>query len=291
VKTESESFSKNEKATKNKRMSTDTAPVPPVASVEGPKTIANSNNNNNSVSIEDSLESGFADGLASSSSGIVGSSSSIGGSSPLASPTLSSIDEQAASASGGPTEEERLAWEQEMRKVEEEMATLRLVLQAKFRRSTELKKKLGITQLDEFKADVNYALKVVQESSAYNKTAATLQVVSSKSNAAISSVVEAFKGAVNENVANPGPEKVSNTIFRDAHGKLASAANATGTYVAQTVESVKSKPTVQTLGASVNSTWSALKARVVGTSEAEAPQQQQQPDFIGEVVGKEPEAQ
>ena len=62
-----------------------------------------------------------------------------------------------------------------------------------------------------------------------------MQVVSSKSNAAISSVVEAFKGAVNENVANPGPEKVSNTIFRDAHGKLASAANATGTYVAQTV--------------------------------------------------------
>lgn len=268
-------------------MSTDAVAVPAAAGGSGGKTFpVDENRNSNvkvgdsSVSLEDSLESGFADGLPASSRG----TGSVGGST-LGSPSLASLDEPNASME--PTEEERLAWEQEMVKIEEETATLRLVLQAKVRRATDLKRKLGISQMDEFKADVSYALKAVQESSAYNKTAATLQVVSTKTNAAFTSALEAFKSAVNENTSDPGPDKISNTIFRDATGKLSSAASVTGTFVSQTVETVKGNPSVQAMGASVNSTWEALKARVVGGPTTTA---QEQPDFLGEVVDKEPKS-
>ena len=125
----------------------------------------------------------------------------------------------------------------------------------------------------------------IRESSAYTKTSAALQMVSQKTTAAVSSAVDAFKAARNENAANPGQEKVSNTIFRDASGKLSSAVNTTGTYVAQTVENVKSSPTVQAVGASVNSTWMKLKASVMGGAEA-----QKNDSFIGDVVNSESSA-
>ena len=112
-------------------------------------------------------------------------------------------------------------------------------------------------------------------------------MVSEKTNAAITSAVEAFKGAVNESTADPGREKVGNTIFRDATGKMSSAASYTSNYVSHTYETVKGNPSVQAVGASVNSTWNMLKARVVGTPQ----QQQQQPDFVNEVVEKQPTSQ
>jgi len=267
-------------------MSNETIPPALVAEGARPKLGSDSNGNqveDTSVSLEESFESGFDDGLIGSSRGT--GTGSVSGST-IGSPSLASLDEPAALAE--PTEEERLAWQQEMLKIEEETATLRLVLQAKVRRATDLKRKLGITQMDEIKADVNTALKTIQESSAYNKTASTLQVVSEKTNAAITSAVEAFRGAVNENVENPGPAKVSNTILRDATDKLSSAASATGTYVSRTVETVMSNPSVKAAGATVNSTWSKLKAQVVGSPD---PPEPQQPDFVGEVVGKEPTSQ
>ena len=111
-------------------MSTETVTVAVAAEVDCLKAVSFDvveNNNGNevddaNVSLEDSLESGFDGRLSGSTSG----SSSVGGST-LGSPTLASLD--APPASTEPTEEERLAWEQEMRKVEEEMVTLRLVLQ------------------------------------------------------------------------------------------------------------------------------------------------------------------
>ena len=174
------------------------------------------------------------------------------------------------------------------------------------RRATDLKRKLGITQVDELKAEFNSAFKVncvsynqgdsnrrapgffgsiifltinqrtleiqgfffypqtIQESNAYAVTSATFQVVGQKTSEMVSSAVGAFKGALNESAADPGPEKVSNTIFRDTSARISSAVNSTGTYVSQTVESVKNKPAVQAVGASITSSWTTLKGRVVG---------------------------
>ena len=96
----------------------------------------------------------------------------------------------------------------------------------------------------------------------------------------------AFKGARAESAADPGPEKISNTIFRDASGKVYVALNVSTDYVSRTVESVKSSPTVQAVGASVNSSWMKLKARVVGGGEI----QRVDDSFIGDVVDTESSA-
>jgi len=227
----------------------------------------------------ESVESGYGgdDDLASSR----GTASSLTGS-------VSSLLEEPSAAT--PTDDQRQAWLDEIAKIDEEAATLRLVLQAKIRRSTDLKRKLGITQLDEFKVDAYLTLKDIRESTAYTKTSAALQVVSQKTSAAVTSAVDAFRGAANESAANPGQPKVGNTIFKDASEKLSSAASATGTYVSATVESVKASPTMQAVGASVNSTWMKLKASVVGGVEGSGATAQNNDSFIGDVVNSESSA-
>ena len=59
------------------------------------------------------------------------------------------------------------------------------VLQAKVRRQQDLKRKLGITQLDEFKADVNVTLKTISESDAFIKTSTTLKTAGQKTGEAL----------------------------------------------------------------------------------------------------------
>lgn len=54
--------------------------------------------------------------------------------------------------------------QQELARVEEEITTLRTVLQSKIRHSSELKRKLGITVWKEITDDVSQGLKNVKES-------------------------------------------------------------------------------------------------------------------------------
>jgi len=251
------------------------------ASSDGPKRPSDANSNDllDLDTGRESVESGYGgeDDLVSSR----GTASSLTGS------VSSLLEEPSAMTS---TDDQRQAWLDEIAKIDEEAATLRLVLQAKIRRSTDLKRKLGITQLDEFKVDAYLTLKDIRESSAYTKTSAALQVVSQKTSAAVTSAVDAFRGAVNESATNPGQPKVGNTIFKDASDKLSSAASATGTYVSATVESVKASPTMQAVGASVNSTWMKLKASVVGGVEGSGATAQNNDSFIGDVVNSESSA-
>lgn len=53
---------------------------------------------------------------------------------------------------------------QELARVEEEITTLRTVLQSKVRHASELKRKLGITVWKEMTDDVSQSLKSVKES-------------------------------------------------------------------------------------------------------------------------------
>lgn len=55
-------------------------------------------------------------------------------------------------------------WKAELAVIEEDIATLRAVLSAKVRRSSELKRNLGITVWKELTEDVNQGIKNVKES-------------------------------------------------------------------------------------------------------------------------------
>ncbi|XP_029012083.1 tpd52 like 2b isoform X2 [Betta splendens] len=74
----------------------------------------------------------------------------------------------------GITEEEAEELQTELTKVEEEINTLRLVLSAKERHATELKRKLGLSPLNEFRQNLTKSWQEVQTSNAYLSASATL---------------------------------------------------------------------------------------------------------------------
>jgi len=63
----------------------------------------------------------------------------------------------------------RAEWQGELNQLEDEMQTLRQVLNAKTKRSQELKRKLGLTVWGEITQDVNQGIKNVRDSTAVHK--------------------------------------------------------------------------------------------------------------------------
>ncbi|XP_034732578.1 tpd52 like 2b isoform X9 [Etheostoma cragini] len=88
----------------------------------------------------------------------------------------------------GLTEEEAEELRTELTKVEEEINTLRQVLSAKERHATELKRKLGLSPLNELKQNLTKSWQDVQTSNAYKKTQETLSQAGQKTSAALTTV-------------------------------------------------------------------------------------------------------
>ncbi|XP_047219269.1 tpd52 like 2b isoform X4 [Girardinichthys multiradiatus] len=93
---------------------------------------------------------------------------------------LSDVQEEGAMGNSahplppGLTEEEAEELRIELTKVEEEINTLRQVLSAKERHSSELKRKLGLNPLNELKQNITKSWQDVQTSQAYLSASATL---------------------------------------------------------------------------------------------------------------------
>ncbi|XP_062315982.1 tpd52 like 2b isoform X12 [Osmerus eperlanus] len=88
----------------------------------------------------------------------------------------------------GLSEEEAEELRTELVKVEEEINTLRQVLLAKEKHATELKRKLGLSPLNELKQNITKGWQDVQTSNAYKKTQETLSQAGQKTTAALSTV-------------------------------------------------------------------------------------------------------
>ncbi|XP_042568862.1 tpd52 like 2b isoform X5 [Cyprinus carpio] len=104
----------------------------------------------------------------------------------LGSDSLSDMPEETGAAAVSPgtlppglTEEEAEELRLELTKVEEEIHTLRQVLSAKERHASELKRKLGLSPLTEFKQNITKSWQDVQTSNAYLSASATLDDISS----------------------------------------------------------------------------------------------------------------
>ncbi|XP_043080339.1 tpd52 like 2b isoform X11 [Puntigrus tetrazona] len=113
----------------------------------------------------------------------------------LGSDSLSDVTEERGAAAVSPgtlppglTEEEAEELRLELTKVEEEIHTLRQVLSAKERHASELKRKLGLSPLSEFKQNITKSWQDVQTSNAYKKTQETLSQAGQKTSAALSTV-------------------------------------------------------------------------------------------------------
>nr|XP_014344829.1 PREDICTED: tumor protein D52 [Latimeria chalumnae] len=105
------------------------------------------------------------------------------------------------SVAGTLSEEEQEELRSELVKVEEEIQTLSQVLAAKEKHVVDLKRKLGITPLNELKQNLTKGWQDMTASTAYRRTSETLSQASQKATAAISSVGTAI-GRKLEDVRN-----------------------------------------------------------------------------------------
>ncbi|XP_016418116.1 tumor protein D54-like isoform X5 [Sinocyclocheilus rhinocerous] len=103
----------------------------------------------------------------------------------------------------GLTEEEAEELRLELTKVEEEIHTLRQVLSAKEHHASELKRKLGLSPLTEFKQNITKSWQDVQTSNAYKKTQETLSQAGQKTSAALSTVGTAISRKLGDMRALP----------------------------------------------------------------------------------------
>ncbi|XP_058475327.1 tumor protein D52 isoform X1 [Solea solea] len=90
------------------------------------------------------------------------------------------------------TEEERQELQEDLVKVEDEIQTLSQVLAAKERQLADIKRKLGITPLNELKQNISKTWQDVTTSTAYRRTSETLSQASLKASAAFSNVGSAI---------------------------------------------------------------------------------------------------
>ncbi|XP_041106164.1 tumor protein D53-like isoform X4 [Polyodon spathula] len=90
------------------------------------------------------------------------------------------------------SDEEREEMQVELDKLEEEIATLRQVLATKEKHHAELKQKLGLNPLSEFRQNFSKSWHEMQTSIAYKKTQETLSTAGQKASAAFSNVGNAI---------------------------------------------------------------------------------------------------
>ncbi|XP_071375427.1 tumor protein D53 isoform X3 [Centroberyx affinis] len=114
------------------------------------------------------------------------------------------------------TEEEREEIQQELAKLEEEINTLRQVLFSKEKQHSDLKHKLGITPMSEFKNNFSRGWHDMQTSTAYKKTSETLSTAGQKTSAAFSTLGTAITRKFGDMRNSPSfksfEEKVENTV-------------------------------------------------------------------------------
>jgi len=116
------------------------------------------------------------------------------------------------------TDTERRDSQRELDKIEEEIKTLRQVLQVKIRRSLELKKQLGHTPFQE----LHTTLKTIQESDAYQKTTTSLKTATLKTGFALSlagSSVKTRLGDLKKSSSIQSLQERMNTTYNKIAGK------------------------------------------------------------------------
>ncbi|KAK6489801.1 tumor protein D53-like protein isoform X6 [Huso huso] len=114
------------------------------------------------------------------------------------------------------SDEEREEMQVELDKLEEEISTLRQVLAAKEKHHAELKQKLGVNPLSEFRHNFNKSWHEMQTSTAYKKTQETLSTAGQKASAAFSNVGTAISRKFGDMRNSPSfksfEEKVESTV-------------------------------------------------------------------------------
>ncbi|XP_041080804.1 tumor protein D54-like isoform X8 [Polyodon spathula] len=137
----------------------------------------------------------------------------------LVSNSLTDVPVQGATGTTVPvglTEDESEELKNELTKVEDEIVTLRQVLAAKEKTAYELKRKLGLTPLNELKQNFTKGWQDVQTSSAYKKTQETLSQAGQKTSAALTTVGSVITKKLGDMRALPFSQSFSSYSIRQS---------------------------------------------------------------------------
>uniref|UniRef100_U5EZ65 Tumor protein d54 n=1 Tax=Corethrella appendiculata TaxID=1370023 RepID=U5EZ65_9DIPT len=167
----------------------------------------------------------------------------IGDVSPAASVTSVEIANEFAALTVEEQERQRAEWSQELARVEEEIVTLRTVLQSKIRHASELKRKLGITMFKEIQDDFQQGIKNVKESNVY-------QTVESKIGEISKAVVEA-----------PIYQKTE-SVIKSTAGKTTSVFGGISSKVSQKLTEMKHSDSFRSFEERVGSAYENVKSKV-----------------------------
>ncbi|XP_071355659.1 tumor protein D52 isoform X1 [Trachinotus anak] len=114
------------------------------------------------------------------------------------------------------TEEERQELQEELVKVEDEIRTLSQVLAAKEKQLADIKRKLGITPLNELKQNITKTWQEVTTSTAYRRTSETLSQAGLKATAAFSNVGSAISRKLEDVSIRSIQHSASMPVMRNA---------------------------------------------------------------------------
>ncbi|XP_029370361.1 tumor protein D52 [Echeneis naucrates] len=114
------------------------------------------------------------------------------------------------------TEEERHELQEELVKVEDEIRTLTQVLAAKEKQLADIKRKLGISPLNELKQNITKTWQEVTTSTAYRRTSETLSHASLKATAAFSNVGSAISRKLEDVSMRSLQHSASMPVMRNA---------------------------------------------------------------------------
>ncbi|XP_035849015.1 tumor protein D52 isoform X2 [Sander lucioperca] len=148
-----------------------------------------------------------------------------------------------SSAPPAMTEEERQELQEELVKVEDEILTLSQVLAAKEKQLVDIKRKLGITPLNELKQNFTKTWQEVTTSTAYRRTSETLSQASLKATAAFTNVGSAITKKL-EDVRNAPTFKSFEEKVETLKTKMSPSASTSnpGEQDSATTESLLSQP-------------------------------------------------
>ncbi|KAM3967818.1 tumor protein D53 homolog isoform 2-T2 [Aphomia sociella] len=145
----------------------------------------------------------------------------------------SQIVDELAGLTPEQAEQLRAEWSRELARVEDEIATLRTVLQSKIRQSSELKRKLGITVWKEITEDVNQGLKNVKESHVYQKTESVIKSTAEKTTSILGGItagVSSKLGQMRNSDSFRSIEERVGSAYENVKGKVASRSNSTQSF-------------------------------------------------------------
>ncbi|XP_048033429.1 tpd52 like 2b isoform X1 [Megalobrama amblycephala] len=164
----------------------------------------------------------------------------------LGSDTLSDAPEERGAAAVSPetlppglTEEEAEELRLELTKVEEEIHTLRQVLSAKERHAAELKRKLGLSPLTEFKQNITKSWQDVQTSNAYVKISEKLGQWNEK---VTGCDVYVSASATLDDIASSEVYKKTQETLSQAGQKTSAALSTVGTAISRKLGDMRALP-------------------------------------------------